>query len=248
MSASDIPIREVVKRLKGRLDLVPLPSRRLDFVNEFTVLGRLSPDLGEVEDLELIALLNALGEVAAFRALTDIDDEILQDLDGESLFDVIGAIDNPIRQTAIFDTVADMLASPAGTWDKALTMNWAGTDSNAQQWQLIQDPGLAANGTDLLALDDGLGFARTFTARGQSSAQQFITAGDVPGLIGASRYTHVQSTPAASWNIVHPLNGKPTIVTTDEAGNRFFGDEQYVSDSIIAVSFARTKTGLAHLL
>lgn len=227
--------------------LLGVLRRRLETVRPPAVLGRLSDGTGAAEELNLLALLDAISESSTSTAIADEDDTNLQDSDGIAIVDEADPIESPIRQTRIFNTVADMLASESGSWDLALTRNWTGSDGNKQLWLMVQDVALADNGADTLEMNDGFGFAHTFTTRGPDAGDNFATIDSVTLAIAGTRYTHTQAVAALSWNITHTLGGRPSVTTVDATGAETKGDVQYVSDSIIVVAFSNAVAGFAYL-
>ncbi len=211
------------------------------------VLGRSTDQTGPLEFIGGVSLLDLIGEETRWSLLSDEDDQTILDVDGVGIGDENQAIESPIRQTRFFLDVAEMLASTSGSWDRAVTLNWTGTGGDRQEWVMMQDPALTANGGDLLEMDDGFGFARTFTTRGATAGDNFATINSVTSAIAGTRYTHTQSVPANSWNIVHGMGLFPSVTTTNSSGKEIKGEVVWLSDTTIAVSFSRPLTGFAYL-
>lgn len=220
--------------------------RRVDLVNSPVVLGRTTAGVGAMESLTMEALLTALSEGNVSTSLTDVDDAILQDIDGAALYDDDAVIENPIRATRVFNTVAAMLASDSQTWDNAITLNWTGTDGNIQHWTLVQDPAGTADDVTL-ALDDGGGFARTFSTKGPDAGDNFASVDEVTAAVAGARHTHHQATAAFSWDVFHSLGAKPAVTTTDSSGNEIIGDVSYVSNGHVVIAFGAASSGYAYL-
>jgi hypothetical protein len=65
-----------------------------------------------------------------------------------------------------------------------------------------------------------------------------------------ARYRHVQTTPAAVWNIQHNLGSKPVAVWTfDGAGTQIYGtpDHANATLNLISVTFCEPVSGLAYV-
>jgi hypothetical protein len=183
-----------------------------------------------------------------WNAVTDTDGVPVVDTDGVGVYDTIGPVDNPLVPTVTFTTVAEMLAYPGSGWDTAQTLNWAGTDGNRQHWVMLADPAAPTNATDRLATDDGWGVAQLTTARGRTSGEQFASLDEVDAAVAAARYVHHQTTPATSWEIVHPLGGRPSVTLLDDSGRKVYSGIQYLfGDTTIIASFSTPRTGYAHL-
>lgn len=67
----------------------------------------------------------------------------------------------------------------------------------------------------------------------------------VPGAGGS--FTYTQTTPSATWVIVHNLGFYPNVTITDSAGDEVEGDVQYDSVNQVTLSFASAFSGVAHL-
>ena len=94
-----------------------------------------------------------------FGAIGDLDDETVTDVDDVVCYEPGEVFDNPPAPTRYFDTVADMLASDATKWDRAVTRNYLTGDGDRAEWRMAADPVLADNGFNILATVDGYGFA-----------------------------------------------------------------------------------------
>jgi len=68
----------------------------------------------------------------------------------------------------------------------------------------------------------------------------------VPGS-GSFSYHHQQLSPAATWVIVHNLNGYPNITIVDSAGTQVEGEVKYDSGTQVTVSFSSAFAGDAYL-
>lgn len=210
------------------------------------VLARLEPGVGKVQHVGLIDFLDAMGESLGLGAILDEDDVPILDEDGEAIYDEGDPFPNPIRPTRFFATVAEMLASQTGEWDHAVTRNWAGSDGNMQSWTLVRYPGVVANAVTL-EMDDGEGFARTFSTKGPDSGDNFASVDEVAAAVAASRHTHHQSVAAFSWDVFHALGAKPSVTTTDLSGSEIIGDVSYVSNSHVVIAFGASVSGYAYL-
>ena len=96
------------------------------------------------------------------NAIHDLDGVLVRDLDGKAVYEPGTPIDNPSRPTRHFRTVADMLASESGPWDRAMCHNWdespAGTGI-LTEWVMVvgRSPGPVSE--NILLMNDGIGYA-----------------------------------------------------------------------------------------
>lgn len=60
-------------------------------------------------------------------------------------------------------------------------------------------------------------------------------------------YVHNQSTPSATWTIIHPLAYSPTVTVVDSAGSEQIGTVRYAAQNTIIVSFGSAFSGTAFL-
>jgi hypothetical protein len=79
------------------------------------------------------------------------------------------------------------------------------------------------------------------------NAYQCIVLGGLAEGEGALSHVHVQSTPAATWNITHSLAFYPNVTVVDSAGDEVIGDIRYVSASLVTASFRGAFSGTAYL-
>lgn len=184
-----------------------------------------------------------------FNAVRDLDGDVIRDLDGDPVYENGAIRDNPLTPTRVFQTVAELLAYDAKRIDAAITLNWESGDGNMQEWQMIADPSLAENGTDILESDDGYGFYRTFSTRGPDADDNFATLKDLAALNINSRYTHSQGSPSAVWTVNHNLGFRPRVAVEDLFGQAMLVDAQNVGNgfSTIELRFGSPTTGLAYL-
>jgi hypothetical protein len=71
-----------------------------------------------------------------------------------------------------------------------------------------------------------------------------LTAADV----GANpALTFTQMLPAAVWNISHTLGGYPSVTIVDSAGSVVIGSVQYLSSTVLQISFSAAFAGSAYL-
>jgi len=61
------------------------------------------------------------------------------------------------------------------------------------------------------------------------------------------RYVHTQIAPVTTWNITHPLGGRPSIMVVDSAGTVVIGEVLYISDTQLQVLFTAPFSGFAYL-
>lgn len=95
-------------------------------------------------------------------AVHDPDGVLVRDPDGRAVYVPNTPIDNPDRPTRHFRTVAHMLASQSGTWDRAMCHNWDDTTAGEgviTEWVMVvgRQPGTV--GENIRLMDDGNGYA-----------------------------------------------------------------------------------------
>lgn len=61
------------------------------------------------------------------------------------------------------------------------------------------------------------------------------------------RYVYTQSSPSATWDIVHELGGRPSVTVVDSAGTVVIGEVTYISDTQIQIAFTAAFSGFAYL-
>lgn len=61
------------------------------------------------------------------------------------------------------------------------------------------------------------------------------------------RYVHTQTVASSTWNITHPLGGRPSVTVVDTAETVVIGDVAYNSDTSVTVSFTSPFSGYAYL-
>jgi hypothetical protein len=61
-------------------------------------------------------------------------------------------------------------------------------------------------------------------------------------------YTHVQSSPSATWTINHNLSGYPTAVVLDSAGTQCEGTFSYPSNATMVITFTSAFSGTAYVI
>ena len=60
-------------------------------------------------------------------------------------------------------------------------------------------------------------------------------------------YVHVQSTPASTWTITHPLDFRPNVTVIDSANEVVEGEITYLSADTILIEFSAGFSGTAYL-
>jgi hypothetical protein len=69
-----------------------------------------------------------------------------------------------------------------------------------------------------------------------------------PILLGVTeRFEFNQSTPAETWDIIHPLGGYPSVSLVDSAGTIVVGTVEYISTSHVRATFTAPFSGKAYL-
>ena len=81
----------------------------------------------------------------------------------------------------------------------------------------------------------------------QDTTHQFITTAEREKLNAARHYVHDQQTASAEWSIPHPLNKHPAVSIVDSSGRLVIGNIQYMSNSLVIVSFRAKFAGRAYL-
>jgi len=64
---------------------------------------------------------------------------------------------------------------------------------------------------------------------------------------GGAFFIWDQDVPAALWDVIHPLNKRPSVTVVDSAGSVVVGAVEYLSDSEIQITFSAAFAGLAYL-
>ena len=85
-----------------------------------------------------------------------------------------------------------------------------------------------------------------------SQPTQTVTVLDkysIVGLAGSAdkNYVHYQSSPSATWTIIHNLAKKPAVVVVDSADEVVYGEITYDSDNQVTLTFAGSFSGRAYL-
>lgn len=62
-----------------------------------------------------------------------------------------------------------------------------------------------------------------------------------------SYYEHIQNTASDEWIINHNLNKKPSITTVDSADNVVVGEETYIDENNVKITFKGKFKGKAYL-
>lgn len=65
--------------------------------------------------------------------------------------------------------------------------------------------------------------------------------------LGDKTYTHVQTTAATTWNIIHNLGKTPSITIFNSANELSFGNIEYLNDNQMRVTFSAAISGKAIL-
>lgn len=60
-------------------------------------------------------------------------------------------------------------------------------------------------------------------------------------------YVYSQISPSAEWDIVHNLKKYPSVKVIDSGGNAIIGDEKYVSENEIIITFSSAFAGKVYL-
>lgn len=65
--------------------------------------------------------------------------------------------------------------------------------------------------------------------------------------VAFQNFTYTQAEASTIWDIVHPLDGFPSVFTVDENGRVMVGDVNYFSASRVLVFFSKPVVGAAYL-
>jgi len=69
-----------------------------------------------------------------------------------------------------------------------------------------------------------------------------------PAGVSGGNYTHIQSTPSATWTVVHNLGYHPGGVSViDSAGTKVYGDVTHSSVNQLVINFSAGFSGKAYL-
>jgi len=60
-------------------------------------------------------------------------------------------------------------------------------------------------------------------------------------------YTHTQASASSIWTITHNLNCFPSVTVVDSAGSVVTGDVEYISATVVRVTFVAAFAGKAYL-
>ncbi len=80
-------------------------------------------------------------------------------------------------------------------------------------------------------------------ANGEWPLSPFYT----PEALGSARYIHTQAVASTTWNVVHELGGRPSVMVVDTAGTVVIGQVSYNSNTSITISFSAPFAGYAYL-
>lgn len=67
------------------------------------------------------------------------------------------------------------------------------------------------------------------------------------GSVGSSSFLHQQTSPSSEWMITHNFNKFPNVITTDFAGEVFYGLVTHLDENVVLLSFAAPLSGKAYL-
>jgi hypothetical protein len=102
----------------------------------------------------------------------------------------------------------------------------------------------ALHGGSMLQPPLGRAFIGTFLiSSGESGITAFI---GTRGILTGSTYTHTQTIPALTWDVVHNLNRPVAVTVTDMLGNVVTADVQYLSDNETLITFTTPFDGIAY--
>jgi hypothetical protein len=65
--------------------------------------------------------------------------------------------------------------------------------------------------------------------------------------VNDSHYVHTQIAAATTWNIVHNMNKRPSVMIVDSGDNVVIGEIQYLNANALEVSFSAPFGGKAYL-
>lgn len=62
---------------------------------------------------------------------------------------------------------------------------------------------------------------------------------------GDMYYEHEQTSPAATWNVIHNLGRRPNVAILDTGGNEVYADVDHASDNVVVITFPAPFAGSA---
>ena len=68
-----------------------------------------------------------------------------------------------------------------------------------------------------------------------------------PGSGGDKHYEHNQALPLSSWAITHNLGKYPSITVVDTSVNTVVGEENFIDDNSLTITFSASFAGKAYL-
>lgn len=83
---------------------------------------------------------------------------------------------------------------------------------------------------------------RSATAYSPIDLAEKVQAGE-----GGAGFEHRQDSPSKLWQVSHTLGKYPSVTVIDTAGNKVYGHVQYVSKSLLTISFSAEFSGTAIL-
>jgi hypothetical protein len=90
-------------------------------------------------------------------------------------------------------------------------------------------------------IDTDTGFFYGPKADGEWPEDPFFSTGTT------SRYVFTQASASSTWNITHPLGGRPSVTVVDTGGTVVIGEVTYNSNTQVTVSFTAPFSGYAYL-
>lgn len=167
------------------------------------------------------------------NAIADEDGKVVRDEDYTALYEPGVVIDNPNRPTAIFETIADMLARQTGEFDKALCLNGSAADGVISEWTGLAGIPMDLNPSTVLMMADGLGYVVRAQPGGGGSAD---------------RMTFDQAVPSAVWVINHNRGKRPYVIVDVSSGFRVASRVEDPDPNTTIVTHAHPTSGRVELM
>ena len=74
---------------------------------------------------------------------------------------------------------------------------------------------------------------------------KYVSFDDIIGVGSDKYYSHVQTVPAATWNVQHSLGKRPSVTILDSSQNQVEGQIIYIDTNNVEIRFAFNMTGTA---
>lgn len=85
----------------------------------------------------------------------------------------------------------------------------------------------------------------------QTNTERTVTLGyrDNTSISDSFKFSHIhtQGTPATQWNVTHNLGKFPSVSVVDSAEQEVIGEVEYISDSVLRITFSAAFSGKAYI-